>query len=278
MPRFFLLSIVFAAWPAFSQARHGTIVVLDFAKDQLVMAADSRSVLNEHGTSPDDSECKISIIGNQLIFATAGFSRYQRTDSADQLPSWDNAEEAQKAYVESSGKQNVQDMAKGWGDRLAENWKLFYKLRPDRVGTFGASGNGQITAGIFAEATNGTIEVATSGVRFREHVAPPVVAQTPEPADCWQPCRGDRVCALGDHLDIAAKFCAKKKSGVQVDTKLERADDHTRLATKIVELTIDAYGKSGDVGGAVDVVTLRKDGNIIWNAQKQNCGDRQHGN
>ena len=53
---------------------------------------------------------------------------------------------------------------------------------------------------------------------------------------------------------------------------MKRANDAVKLAVKIAELTVDAYQKTpGDVGGMVDALTLKSNGNIIWNALKDEC-------
>jgi hypothetical protein len=57
---------------------------------------------------------------------------------------------------------------------------------------------------------------------------------------------------------------------------LQAASASTELPVKIVELTIDTYGKiAKDVGGAVDAVTITKSGGITWNARKNNCPENQ---
>jgi hypothetical protein len=92
---------------------------------------------------------------------------------------------------------------------------------------------------------------------------------------CGQESRGE-ICAAGSHIDVAAKFCAGNKIDTKyVRTKLISPLEHTRLAVKLVELTIDAYEKpAGDVGGNIDAVTLRNDGSITWNSNPD-CPESQ---
>jgi len=90
--------VLFVAHPALAQISSGTIIVVDFAEDQLVIAADSRSTLNENAGSPNDTECKTTAFGNQLIFATTGSNRYTRNDPTDWISPWDNVDEARIAY------------------------------------------------------------------------------------------------------------------------------------------------------------------------------------
>src|SRR5262249_8738881 len=92
---------------------------------------------------------------------------------------------------------------------------------------------------------------------------------------CW-PCgqvNGSKVCAAGSHSDVAAKFCSQRKHGdeILIRTPLTNATESTKLAVKLVELTIDEYEKRAhDVGGKVDSITISKDG-MQWNSRKKEC-------
>jgi hypothetical protein len=86
----------------------------------------------------------------------------------------------------------------------------------------------------------------------------------------------------GKHADVAKKFCAQKKregkigDKISVRTPLKAPTQAAELATKIVELTIDAYEKTaGDVGGLVDVVSISRDGTVTWHARKSSCPENQ---
>lgn len=49
----------------------GSIAVAYWAQDEMVIAADSRGTI---GNSYHDTECKVSALGNKLIFAATGRS------------------------------------------------------------------------------------------------------------------------------------------------------------------------------------------------------------
>jgi hypothetical protein len=86
----------------------------------------------------------------------------------------------------------------------------------------------------------------------------------------------------GKHADVAKKFCAQKSRAdkigdeISVRTPLKAPTQAAELAAKIVELTIDAYEKTGgDVGGQVDVVSISRDGTVTWHARKASCPENQ---
>jgi len=62
-----LLLSVEVAWP---QVKTGSVVYLDFAKDEVTIAADSRVTIT--GGEHNDGECKISAFGNQFVFSMTG--------------------------------------------------------------------------------------------------------------------------------------------------------------------------------------------------------------
>ena len=138
---------------------------------------------------------------------------------------------------------------------------------------------GALTSGIFLGAEGLLLSAAT--VFFdAAHLGDPVGYQTGKRmAHCWS-CgqeQGKQICAAGSHIDVAAKFCSKRKPHSQIRTRtpLQGASEDAKLPVKIAELTIDTYEKSpGDVGGKVDVVLLTK-GRIHWLQRKPNCPDNQ---
>ena len=67
---FFVFSIG-VAWP---QIEGGTVVFVYFSKDEVTVAADSRTIRIPDGAQ-FDTECKISAFGNQFVFSLAGIAK-----------------------------------------------------------------------------------------------------------------------------------------------------------------------------------------------------------
>jgi hypothetical protein len=159
---------------------------------------------------------------------------------------------------------------------------LFYKWYPTEVAHLAYKTEG-LTLGIFIEADGGIIYLKGARIRFDNTLtsSDPISTQFGELGDCW-PCGQEnkgKICALGVHLDVAAKFCSERNadSKIYLRTPLSGASTFTELPIKIAELTVDAYEKSaGDVGGKVDSVTITNDGGIIWNSHKPNCSQDQN--
>lgn len=280
----FFIFVMLLASTAFAQITSGTIIILNFTKDRLVIAADSRGV-NTDTRVPHDNECKIAEVDHQLIFTSVGNARRKRSSGPDPVNGWDNAETTRVAFQSvrllPTEEAQTRTIAKTWADTIAAHWQSLYRSEPEKV-TRVLSKNGGLTVGAFAEANGGTIYFRAAQIKFdqtRASAGDPIGPEFIERlSDCWDCGEGNRICAMGKHFDVAAKFCAQTKASdkIKVRTQLKSANRSVKLAVKIAELTIDAYAKTpGDVGGMVDAVTLKNNGNITWNAIKDGCEDGQ---
>jgi len=101
-----MLSLTQLAW---AQVETGSVVFVDFAQDEITVAADSRSFVPAISAHVD-TECKISAFGNKFVFSLAGYASAQGR--------WTAASEARKVW-ESQSKivSNVPIL-----DRVVEGW------------------------------------------------------------------------------------------------------------------------------------------------------------
>jgi hypothetical protein len=269
----FLLFV--ASRTAAHQVSSGSIVVINIAKDQIIVAADSRGT-NEDTGARNNYECKISVLGNRMVFTNVGNARRTALFDADPIKSWDNATIANEIFLQhddTKGDRRVLTISSAWGSTIAGDWQGFYKTYPTAVPNL-ASEKGGLTVGVFIEANGGTFYIKGARVKFTPiNKGDPISSEVGDPdfLNCGE---ANRIYALGKHLDVITRVCNEKRSHneLRVRTKLYEPNNDVRLAVKLVELTIDSYEKiPGDVGGDVDVLTLKNDGKIIWNHRKSNC-------
>ena len=270
---------VFVSYPAFAQINSGTIIIFNFAKNQLVVAADSRGVDFNTG-KPEDLECKIARLNHKFIFASAGSVRFSST-LPNTVPSWDNTTLAREAVSNAAEKKreiDVEAVANEWADAVRDHWNSFCSLSPLSCARLTEARNGLLTSGMFFKARDNKVSMDAAEFFFDISALPAPIHyyMGSKMVDCWSCGEGpsEKICAAGSHIEVAAKFCSERKyhSKINIRTHLKGATNQARLAAKLIELTIDAYGvSSGDVGGPVDVATLRKDGSIRWNAIKKTC-------
>lgn len=273
--------IMLTAYQAYAQAVSGTIVIMNFTKDELVVAADSRATHVSTG-APDDTFCKISAFGHKFVFTSVGTSAWERTDGSP-FPSWKNSDlalDAVRLVPKIEPVSNLALITERWAtdvkDRLARN----NAVDPNGIRAMAKSNHAQITAGMFFDTDlNAKIGVISYDA---ERPIDPLTVQTADGRSlsyCW-PCGqldAAKICGIGVHLDVAAKFCSLRKHGdkIKVRTILHGASKSAQLATEIVELTKDEYESvAHDVGGDVDTLTITKNG-ITWNSRKHACPENQ---
>jgi len=89
-----LSSVILAAHSAYSQVGSGTVIIVNFSKDKLVVSADSRAIYPDRNRPPDDSQCKLATFDHKTLFATGGNAAYLR-DTVNDIPigEWRNADE-----------------------------------------------------------------------------------------------------------------------------------------------------------------------------------------
>ena len=125
-----------------------TSIVVDVTSDGIIVLADSRAE-DSSSTAPRDDQCKIAILGPNLIFAETGNEGYKPSVSTDWVPEWHGTAEAVKAYILVKS-HSLDDVALQWSLQLTENFKIFYRADPKRVRELARLSWGNLVVGIFA--------------------------------------------------------------------------------------------------------------------------------
>jgi len=79
-----LLAIAALVASAFPQIPHGSIGVVYYSDDKIVMAADSREIHTE-GEGPADTYCKIAAFSSKLVFVSSGSVEYAPVSLGDPI-------------------------------------------------------------------------------------------------------------------------------------------------------------------------------------------------
>lgn len=275
-----LTLIIFATQPALTQVVSGSIVIINITNDRLVLAADSYGRVE--GKSESDDKCKIAALDNKIIFASVGGEGYSAPSGRifDPVGAWNSTDIARSVtdYYLSYGIFDLTRIADTWADRSLSNWRFLYRIHPETVDNLIRKYGEDLVYGVFAEARDGTIVYEISAIKA---TGKPVTIDKKNGwiGECW-PCgvNAEKVCGLGLHWDVAAKFCSERQRGKRRDdlntaTKLKDADDTTKIPVKIIESILDANPdqSTAGVGGSIDAITLRSNGSITWNAIKKQC-------
>jgi hypothetical protein len=76
------LLILVARYPAYGQLKAGSVMYVDFERDEVTIGADSRMTIGETGRH-DDTECKVYAFGRYFVFAMTGLAKNWGSDTWD---------------------------------------------------------------------------------------------------------------------------------------------------------------------------------------------------
>ena len=114
---------------AFAQIDYGTIEVIYFSQDKIVIAADSRNVSHASLDLPNDSACKIVALDGNAVFVSSGGTAYQTNAIFDRVNPWTNNDEARIAYQEilatrSTSRGYIKQIAEKWGESIVSEVEI----------------------------------------------------------------------------------------------------------------------------------------------------------
>jgi hypothetical protein len=267
----FLLLMTHAA---FAQIQHGTIIIFNISKDELVVAADSRQTDVETHGPPNDHYCKIAAFGGQTIFTAVGVTGVSYPGIH-----WTNIDVARSVIksvrAENGGKASAHDLASAWGRTMQNNWRSAYLISPGKISQVAETSNGQIAAGMFAQIEGGEIHIEGAAIVVDTLRLEPITLATGPLGDCF-PCgtTGSRICAAGKTITTTEEFC-RKPNLVLSPPLVSKIDREAALAVEAADFVI-AQDKTGEIGGSVDAVELGTDGRLRWRQRKAECPENQN--
>jgi hypothetical protein len=270
----FSLYTLFGIFTASAQIQHGTIALILFDDDKIIMAADSRG--NSGGANPNnrDDECKIAVFEDKVIYVSAGFVAFK--SNVPQGPSWTNMDEARKAYstvLERFGsiQGHTSDTAEEFADRLGQNFSL---IAADRDLRALALREEVLTEAFFAGVSaTGSLEMARAKIVADPHHP----GRLRRDVEMVIRCITDRICVSGQKelgMEFAQRDTERAKAEAKTWTTIGDAtspQDYDIVRTIQLAQTIARYDTEGTIGGPIDAVQLNRDGTIRWYRRKQNC-------
>ena len=297
-PKWYLifLAICFLSTVAWPQLRSGTIVVISYSKQKVIVAADSRA--NFGDGRYEDSYCKITALSDKLVFAATGIVG----DSSYLLPEdlrFGAIEEARKAVVGITLRPNPQDtssvhtdaffdaVGERWGSAMAER---FRRAAPERLQDWlkiMSLENNRTSApfviGIFAGlGTYGQIMVMSVHVDYgrpQKDMRVPLAHYDLEWLDISELPEGMTITEAYGMPEIVQEInggktdFAKREMAALAELRQKTTpDEYDRLrAIRLVDLTIAFHPKHDFVGGKIDAAELLRGGKINWRQRKENC-------
>jgi hypothetical protein len=275
MRKLALFVVAFIPNAALSQISSGTVIVINFTKDKVVVAADSGVISGVSGKQAENTECKISTFGHRFVFASAGALRHSRLSNADPTEGWDSFDIAREGFkatqTGSSRSADVQldGMANYWAQEVVNHLVNAYFYFPDQILNFAKKYDGKLGIAFFATASKGTIKSQFVRITFNfNNLASPIeFDKLPRLPSCWKCGQPDNAstCVMG-HVHTVENACTTTP-----------AFQSKQIAVDLAELTV-AHDRSGEVRDPIDVVELRSDGSPVRRLKcKPKCPTNQDG-
>jgi len=268
-----LFSIYLRAWSQM-QTERGTTVVIDVAKDKVIIAADSRGKRADGSYRDDD--CKISAFDNKIIFASAGL-RHGDIVSKERTLVWDSHDVAVKAFKMAAAKPlgvnnaTVSSVAHEWMTLAQKYFLDLMQTDPQlvlKIPSYGYGGGNSIVQGVFVGKDRvGHVTAMYADVQINRSV--PTIessSQTLLPGELEVMGHHSVVPEFyrGSSLRAMAEVNEWKRTVIGKDASEQRV----MLITQLVKWSV-LYEPEG-VGGDVDTAVFDSSG-VHWIYRKANC-------
>ena len=276
-----LCAILFSGFVLNAAARteFGTIVVLNSSQNEVVVAADSRSTV---GARHFDDRCKITALGNSLLFAASGYTGEGTFDAVSGRPlhlRWDTHRIAREEFLRLARERETRavplELARAWGGRVTQ--RVESDLASDRNSVLASLDGDVVTSAVFAGFDEGALLTVTAQITY-------VLTRRPQLRfQVINVNRSPRAVFLGEDA-VAEEFVADqtkraKAWNAEAKTEATSAKDQVAFYSKRFAQLSVRYDRGKtlngrivhDLGGPIDVVRLRRGGGIDWIERKPNC-------
>jgi hypothetical protein len=254
----------------------GTVVFVDVAKDEIVIAADSRG--NPEGTgSYDDRDCKLMASKNDAIFASYGMRYVPMKVSTGERGVWDSQDEARKAFdsarsAEDSRQSLAHVAANNWADAGKKFWEM--GLAAGNFAQMAGQHGNHLSNGIFASVEkNGGLRafyVEISLARAKDGITNEIIAPV-KPIVGQQSFANDKI--IREFISIHPSPRAKEDIRVwkaSLPSGLTPTEYRERWAVRLIEWAIQLRGNDQSVGGDANAIALDKAG-VRWPKTHDYC-------
>ena len=258
---------------ASAQIEAGTFIAVNSSRNEIVIAGDSRST--DHFSKFDD-RCKVTALGNRLVFAASGFTA--ASSSPGGPPAWDAHTIARNLFLKLTGEnENTAQplpvrLADAWGNELER--KLVLTFNWDRKALANAEGD-ELSEVVFAWFDEGKPFIIVGRIKYDIGPDGNVYVRFDKRGSLGA---GTSVMLgdgdIGRELDLHRTLRARR----WVKTLPVSRDPLATRTIGEVQFAIDHSRKirvGGEsvpvIGGPIDAVRLTQDKGIEWLMRKPGC-------
>jgi hypothetical protein len=269
----YLLGILLLCNLAHAQIESGTIIVFQFVNGKFIIAADSRST--NPPAPPNDTYCKITTFGNQLIVARTGGVSHQSQGLLDLSKTWDARGQINAALSkhpikpDTPVREQIDAIADAWADIVKSDWLATYVIHPEQVRQIAVRQNGGLSLGIFALALGNQINITERRVSFADGY---VSTDKPSIGFCrFGPCAAGTTDIFEEYISGKTERAAAERYDASPEVIRSVGRDMAKII-RLVDLAV-AFDKSGTIGGKIDAVELSLGGGKRWLQRKEQCAE-----
>jgi hypothetical protein len=271
-----MLSMIAAA-PVYGQAVHGTIAVVKYETQRLVIAADSRHNFGKGaGSYRNDTACKIAALGEHAAFVSSGLVGYDNAGPRDQLATWRATDDARSHFaqiVEDRGEwkdEYLDALAISIGTSLVAHITELGRYSPATIQS--ATVGNLLTTALLATGRGDNITAAVVQVGVNEHKRAQLLSQRRiTPAVC-PPCALGRGEVVTEILGLSTQRARVEMNRLKRElAEIPDTEREIRRITRLVELSVAWLPDNAGVGGPVDVLEVRAGKSARWIQRKPQC-------
>lgn len=261
---------------AVAQFESGTVILIGYSKNKIIMAADSRA--GDEGKAPTDDACKITTLNKKLVFSATG----RIFDKTNGIIGWNAPEQAKQAFTQISNQRPVpsdsftRDVTLLWAELVTQN--IANHIRPEEYATLRP--HHLYLDGIFA-GIGPTGNIQTGYVVIGSDIPSGPGSRRMGFTQVREMSLSDTVdyFVLGGHAKTLNEFISattrRARAEKAVTLKQSRTwpflDADARMAIRLTELIIKYADHPENVHGPVDAVEVDNGGTMRWVQRKPNC-------
>ncbi|MBZ5509326.1 MAG: hypothetical protein LAO78_28035 [Acidobacteriia bacterium] len=255
---------------------HGTVVVIFFSKERVVLAADSRLTYSGPVGLHKDNQCKVSNLGHQTIFAASGFNRYNFPQDRN-MPKFDVYQQA--VQVSRSYKGNLHErgkaVAEAWAQQVKAALDIGLVRHPAEVMSSLHGQSMQLASGVFAGKSDTGLAVYHASIlcecRTAHKYASIHISQL-QPVNDGVPAASIGTAeTMGLFSEVAD--ATSPRGLAERDTWKEAEDKPDRDANVTIRTGefILHHSKDRTIGGPLNAIELTAAGAVRWVKREKNC-------
>jgi hypothetical protein len=268
-------ALVSMPYPLQAQVERGTVIVVYFSQEKIVVASDSLNLKIEAGSEQRECGCKIVALSRTTLFAATGYTGH-RKGVLDPSPGWTAIDEAKRIFNLTD---DVTALSAHWANALAGHVNLELTIPESRkqIEKVARENGGTVTNGLFLSAPVGSdLQVTLAKITYAGSPAPEaeknsenITQEKAATAPMGPYFAVGLVDTVAEYVRLRSDRAKSEVEKWNQEQQSLQGDKEAFRTKRLVELAIE-NDRTGYIGGKIDVAVLPKNGTLQWIANS-NC-------